>query len=142
MPRDPIVSPTGPYVISLKIDEVSVNLVDALAAQMGVTRAAFVRAACQQAVHRYLVGVYDPIRPVPVYVSRAKIRKTADPDKFRAMMEDYLVDGDALMARIVATLDTVQPVSDTLVWKSLRRRAPSYDANNPASYSRHLKKAE
>ncbi len=126
MRRRPGSSPEERVRISLPTSEGALALGDAVAFQLGVSRGVFAEAAINQAVHRYLLGISDPLRPVPTYMHRTGRRFVADPKLFVEAASRYHDVSFPDLATLILT--NVRPDPGDL------RRKHQFDPANPLTY--------
>lgn len=95
----------------IHLGEGAAVLLDAVCFRLGVSRSAFISAAIEQAIARYLHGVEDPLRPIPSYVPRTGYRIVVnDADFVKRMEAAEPLTSSRYVEHIATLLRRVRPV--------------------------------
>ena len=97
--------------LQVSIGEGASVMLDSLAFRLGVSRSAFITAAIEQAIARYLHGISDPLRPIPSYTPRTSWRiVTDDGDWVKRLEAAEPLTSPRFIEHVVLQLRKVRPI--------------------------------
>jgi hypothetical protein len=93
----------------LQTQSSTIALAEGISHQLGVTLQAFVDASIKQSIHRYILGITDPILPIPSFHRTGKSRHVANPDVYKECIARYRRSDVLTIIQGVERLEPVYP---------------------------------